>query len=180
MQETAKSCRRCCQGHVPSPAWCYVHKRNTWKATASHWDTLTGTQVHLHNGGCQLASTQNQTCCALPCRDDISICRNAEGKKCRLGEGGFGVVYKALMNGCDEVAVKLVKADKPSPKDMILFHKEVRHASAAWWARSNTPPSQLASLVPDKHSGKLDLSLSKKVCLHKIEPLRLPCKQGMQ
>eukprot|EP00891_Asterochloris_glomerata_P003410 jgi/Astpho2/3410/e_gw1.00054.45.1_t len=65
-------------------------------------------------------------CPTPPCRDDISICRNAEGKKCRLGEGGFGVVYKALMNGCDEVAVKLVKADKPSPKDMILFHKEVR------------------------------------------------------
>ena len=80
-----------------------------------------------------------------PCRDDISICRNAEGKKCRLGEGGFGVVYKALMNGCDEVAVKLVKADKPSPKDMILFHKEVRHASAAWRASSNTPRTQLAS-----------------------------------
>ncbi len=41
---------------------------------------------------------------------DIAICRNGEGKKCRLGEGGFGVVYKAVMNGVDEVAVKLVKA----------------------------------------------------------------------
>jgi hypothetical protein len=36
-------------------------------------------------------------------------CRTAEGRKCRLGEGGFGVVYKAVMNGVDEVAVKLVK-----------------------------------------------------------------------
>ena len=26
-----------------------------------------------------------------------------------MGEGGFGVVYKAVMNGVDEVAVKLVK-----------------------------------------------------------------------
>lgn len=43
------------------------------------------------------------------CRDDIQICLTAEGRKCRLGEGGFGVVYKALMNGVDEVAVKLVK-----------------------------------------------------------------------
>lgn len=59
-------------------------------------------------------------------RDDIRICRNTEGRKCRLGEGGFGVVYKALMNGVDEVAVKLVKADKPSQKEMSLFHKEVR------------------------------------------------------
>ena len=103
------------------------HKSHTWKATASRWDTLARTTIHLHNRGSSLASIQHQACCTLPCRDDISICRNAEGKKCRLGEGGFGVVYKALMNGCDEVAVKLVKADKPSPKDMILFHKEVRH-----------------------------------------------------
>ena len=42
-------------------------------------------------------------------KSDIEICRNAEGKKCRLGEGGFGVVYKAIMNGVDEVAIKLVK-----------------------------------------------------------------------
>lgn len=29
------------------------------------------------------------------------------------------------MNGVDEVAIKLVKADKPSPKELTLFHKEV-------------------------------------------------------
>jgi hypothetical protein len=39
----------------------------------------------------------------------LCCCRTAEGRKCRLGEGGFGVVYKAVMNGVDEVAVKLVK-----------------------------------------------------------------------
>ena len=61
------------------------------------------------------------------CREDISICRTSENKKCRLGEGGFGVVYKALMNGVDEVAVKLVKADKPTNKELTLFHKEVGH-----------------------------------------------------
>ena len=59
-------------------------------------------------------------------REDISICRTSENKKCRLGEGGFGVVYKALMNGVDEVAVKLVKADKPTNKELLLFHKEVQ------------------------------------------------------
>jgi hypothetical protein len=40
---------------------------------------------------------------------DIKICRTPEGKKCRLGEGGFGVVYKAVIHGVDEVAVKLAK-----------------------------------------------------------------------
>jgi hypothetical protein len=40
---------------------------------------------------------------------DIAICRTPDGRKCRLGEGGFGVVYKAMMNGVDEVAVKLAK-----------------------------------------------------------------------
>ena len=67
----------------------------------------------------------NALTCSAGCREDIRICRTAEGKKCRLGEGGFGVVYKALMNNVDEVAVKLVKADKPSVKEMALFHKEV-------------------------------------------------------
>ena len=41
--------------------------------------------------------------------DDITICRTSDGRKRKLGEGGFGVVYMGLMNACDEVAVKLVK-----------------------------------------------------------------------
>eukprot|EP00803_Ostreobium_quekettii_P007334 evm.model.scf_2083.2 EVM.evm.TU.scf_2083.2 scf_2083:17341-27167(-) len=61
--------------------------------------------------------------------DDISICRNAEGKKYRLGEGGFGMVYKALMNNVDEVAVKVVKTDKPTNKELNLFLTEVRTLS---------------------------------------------------
>ena len=44
---------------------------------------------------------------------DVTVCRTPKGRKCRLGEGGFGVVYKALMNGVDEVAVKLVKVCTP-------------------------------------------------------------------
>ncbi len=100
---------------------------------------LQGRHFNMENGGEELDDAQHQMCPTPPCRDDISICRNAEGKKCRLGEGGFGVVYKALMNGCDEVAVKLVKADKPSPKDMILFHKEVRHGCSLV-GRSNRLP----------------------------------------
>lgn len=51
--------------------------------------------------------------------EDIKFCRTVpDGKKCRLGEGGFGMVYKAIMNGVDEVAVKVVKTDKPSEKDL--------------------------------------------------------------
>lgn len=61
--------------------------------------------------------------------NDIEICRNAEGKKYRLGEGGFGMVYKALMNNVDEVAVKVVKTDKPTTKELNLFLTEVRTLS---------------------------------------------------
>eukprot|EP00775_Hariotina_reticulata_P009273 gene9273-9438_t len=48
------------------------------------------------------------------------------GRKCRLGEGGFGVVYKAVMHGVDEVAVKLVKATSPNRQELELFLKEVQ------------------------------------------------------
>ena len=79
--------------------------------------------------------------------EDIRICRNAEGYKCRLGEGGFGIVYKAHMNGVDEVAVKLVKADQPSAREMALFHKEVGHADllclALCWHEHSCCCSQL-------------------------------------
>ncbi|CAD7696453.1 unnamed protein product [Ostreobium quekettii] len=61
--------------------------------------------------------------------NDIEICRNAEGKKYRLGEGGFGMVYKALMNNVDEVAVKVVKTDKPTNKELNLFLTEVKTLS---------------------------------------------------
>lgn len=43
----------------------------------------------------------------------------------RIGEGSTGTVYKALMHGCDEVAVKLVKAATPTEKDRDAFFKEV-------------------------------------------------------
>lgn len=62
--------------------------------------------------------------------DDIKICRNGDGKKCRLGEGGFGMVYKAIMNNVDEVAVKVVKTEKPSHKELDLFLQEVKTLSS--------------------------------------------------
>lgn len=57
---------------------------------------------------------------------DVEICRTPKGRKCRLGEGGFGVVYKALMNGVDEVAVKLVKV-RP-----LLRHTGSRGRGCCW------------------------------------------------
>ena len=44
----------------------------------------------------------------------------------RIGEGSTGVVYKALMHGCDEVAVKIVRAAHPTAKELAVFQREVR------------------------------------------------------
>ena len=57
------------------------------------------------------------------CRDDITIARSAQGKKMRIGEGGTGTVYKALMHSCDEVAVKVVRTAQPTLQEASEFHK---------------------------------------------------------
>ena len=56
-------------------------------------------------------------------RDDITIARSAQGKKMRIGEGGTGTVYKALMHSCDEVAVKVVRTSQPTLQEASDFHK---------------------------------------------------------
>ena len=47
----------------------------------------------------------------------------------RIGEGSTGVVYKALMHGCDEVAVKIVRAAHPTQKELEVFQREVGSCS---------------------------------------------------
>ena len=61
---------------------------------------------------------------------DIRICRKPNGKKYRLGEGGFGTVYKAYMNNVDEVAVKVVRRQDPSDEDINLFLQEIQVLSS--------------------------------------------------
>ena len=39
--------------------------------------------------------------------DEIQVMKRADGSDWVLGSGGFGSVYKALMNGFDVVAVKV-------------------------------------------------------------------------
>ena len=56
-------------------------------------------------------------------RDDITIARSSQGKKMRIGEGGTGTVYKALMHSCDEVAVKVVRTAQPTLAEAQDFHK---------------------------------------------------------
>ncbi|EFN52644.1 hypothetical protein CHLNCDRAFT_138527 [Chlorella variabilis] len=77
-------------------------------------------------------------------RADILICQDPSGRPWKLGEGGFGLVFKAsrglwagglwyhcstatgLMNGVDEVAVKCIKAEVPSDAELATFHQEVQ------------------------------------------------------
>ncbi|KAK9805390.1 hypothetical protein WJX73_010301 [Symbiochloris irregularis] len=58
-------------------------------------------------------------------REEVQIARSPQGKKMRIGEGGSGTVYKAYMHGCDEVAVKVVRAAHPAPDEAVAFQREV-------------------------------------------------------
>ncbi len=43
----------------------------------------------------------------------------------KLGEGNFGTVIRAVWNGCTDVAVKVVSADRSTSAQLISFQKEV-------------------------------------------------------
>lgn len=45
--------------------------------------------------------------------EDVQICQRPDGSKWYLGRGGFGEVLKGLIDGVDEVAVKLIKMSSP-------------------------------------------------------------------
>lgn len=91
--------------------------------------TSTPGLVHIHSKPASIVQPWN---CTLEHKSFTGLCpaamlpgacRTAEGRKCRLGEGGFGIVYKAVMNGVDEVAVKLVKV-------RVFAHRLVCHRVA--------------------------------------------------
>lgn len=54
----------------------------------------------------------------------VAICRHSDGSEWKLGQGGYGEVFKALKDGVDEVAVKRIKLGTDS-KLLGQFHKEV-------------------------------------------------------
>ncbi|KAL6772273.1 hypothetical protein ACKKBG_A29590 [Auxenochlorella protothecoides x Auxenochlorella symbiontica] len=56
---------------------------------------------------------------------DIELCRDGRGRPIKLGEGGFGIVYKGLAHGVDEVAVKRIRAEQPSPAQIKVFRDEI-------------------------------------------------------
>jgi len=57
---------------------------------------------------------------------DVMLCLSPNGRRQCLGEGGFGAVYKALMNNVDEVAVKMVRGHNPSAQQKQSFLQEIR------------------------------------------------------
>eukprot|EP00884_Botryococcus_braunii_P015478 jgi/Botrbrau1/2613/Bobra.145_1s0034.2 len=55
--------------------------------------------------------------------EDITICKDAYGRDIKLGHGGFGSVYRAMLQGSTPVAVKFVSGH--SPKEQSRFKNEV-------------------------------------------------------
>jgi len=58
---------------------------------------------------------------------DVQICQRPDGSKWYLGRGGFGEVLKGLINGVDEVAVKLIKITSPTAVEQ--FKQEINTIS---------------------------------------------------
>lgn len=89
---------------------CFAHCTRSWRCSGLNISSL-----------CAQYVTPRVPCC----RNEIQIARTANGKKMRIGEGSSGTVYKALMHGCDEVAVKLVKKPTPTEQERDGFYREV-------------------------------------------------------
>ena len=54
---------------------------------------------------------------------DIEICKRGDGCLWRLGQGGFGEVFKGLKDGVDEVAVKVIRLSGPA--EVEQFKREI-------------------------------------------------------
>lgn len=59
--------------------------------------------------------------------EDVQICQRPDGSKWYLGRGGFGEVLKGLIDGVDEVAIKLIKMS--SPVAVEQFKQEINTIS---------------------------------------------------
>ena len=40
---------------------------------------------------------------------DVRVSRGADGRKQSLGEGGFGAVFRGILHGAEDVAIKVIK-----------------------------------------------------------------------
>ena len=70
-------------------------------------------------------------------------------------------MYKALMHGCDEVALKVVKTRGLTPAEDVLRQKEVGlaylHARACMDLVGTLPPAMMPTWPPCRRAGKLKL-----------------------
>lgn len=60
------------------------------------------------------------------CRGDLAICKTRSGRKRRLGAGSSSTVYRALMHGVEEVALKVIPTHGSTQQQEAQHQAEVR------------------------------------------------------
>ena len=100
---------------------------------------------------------------------DVQICLKPDGKRWRLGKGGFGEVFKGLKDGVDEVAVKVIHLQNQAT--VVQFKSEIdlisklrhRHIVQFYGACVKLP---CLYMVTELMQSNLFNALKKDICYH--------------
>ncbi|KAK9792477.1 hypothetical protein WJX73_002769 [Symbiochloris irregularis] len=96
--------------------------------------------------------------------DDIVICQDHEGNSLVLGEGGFGMVYKATMAGSTPVAVKFVLGQSRKEQERFQLEctilRNLRHGNIVQFLGANLLAGQIMLVTEFMSRGDLWTALS--------------------